>query len=66
MVGTCTGVYKWGQGGRGGEKVSRIGRGRLGEVGVEREHFHLLVLLSLTSAAVNEHCSTTRLFGFTD
>lgn len=64
MVGTCTGVYKWGQG--GGEKVSRIGRGRVGEVGVEREHFHLLVLLSLTSAAVNEHCSTTRLFGFTN
>ena len=63
MVGTCTGVYKWGQ---GGGKVSRIGRGRVGEVGVEREHFHLLVLLSLTSAAVNEHCSTTRLFGFTN
>ena len=50
----------------GGKKVSRIGRGRAGEVGVERELFHLLVLLSLTSAAVNEHCSTTRLFGFTN
>ena len=49
-----------------GEKVSRIGRGRAGEVGVERKHFHLLVLLSLTSAAVNEHCSTTILFGFTN
>ena len=52
-------------GARGG-KVSRIGRGRVGEVGVEREHFHLLVLLSLTSAAVNEHCSTKILFGFTN
>ena len=52
--------------GEGGEKVSRIGRGRVGEVGVERGHFHVLVLPCLTSAAVNEHCSTTRLFGFTD
>lgn len=64
MVGTCTGVYKWGQG--GGGKVSRIGRGRVGEVGVERGNFHVLVLPCLTSAAVNEHCSTTRLFGFTN